>query len=195
MYAIVDIAGKQFHVTQKQRLKVPRLQIEPGKKVQFDRVLVYEDDKGKISFGEPILKNLNIDATLISHGRDKKVIVFKKKRRKGYRVKRGHRQDFSLIEITAIGTAAKVQKEKTAPGKKVDSKAAKPKATAAATKASTKPKAKPKATAAAKAPAKPKATSAAKASAKPKATAKPKTSTAKKSTSAAKSAKEDKDGS
>jgi large subunit ribosomal protein L21 len=186
MYAIVDIAGKQFHVTQKQRLKVPRLKAEPGKKVQFDRVLVYEDDKGKVSFGEPLLKNLNIDATLISHGRDKKVIVFKKKRRKGYRVKRGHRQDFSLIEITAIGSAAKVQKEKPTAEKKVDSRVAKPKAkpkATAASKAAAKPKAEPKTTAAAKAPA------------KPKAAAKPKTSTAKKSTSSAKSAKEDKDGS
>lgn len=109
MYAIVDIGGKQFHVTQKMRLKVPRLETEPGKKVQIDRVLLYEDDKGNVSFGNPLIKNMNIDATLISHGRDKKVIVFKKKRRKGYRVKRGHRQDFSLIEINSIGTGKKTQ--------------------------------------------------------------------------------------
>jgi large subunit ribosomal protein L21 len=187
MYAIVDIAGKQFHVTQKQRLKVPRLKAEPGKKVQFDRVLVYEDDKGKISFGEPLLKNLNIDATLISHGRDKKVIVFKKKRRKGYRVKRGHRQDFSLIEITAIGTATKAPKPATVAEKKVDSQTEKPKV-----KATPKPKADT-----AKTAEKPKAKPAAKTkSTTPrKATTKPKTTPVKKSTSAAKSAKEDKDGS
>jgi len=206
MYAIVDIGGKQFQVTQKMRLKVPRLNTEPGKKVQFDRVLLFEDDKGNVSFGDPLLKNMNIDATLISHGRDKKVVVFKKKRRKGYRVKRGHRQDFSLIEITAIGTGTKVQKtaakteekppaKETAAAKAAPARAKKaPVQKKSATAKKTTPAKTTKATDEKKTAAPVKKAAPAKKAEPKKTQTKAKAKTAEKKPAAKKAAKEDKDG-
>ncbi len=104
MYAVVEIAGQQFSVEQNKNVKVPLLHEEPGKKVTFDRVLFYSDDKGKHHIGTPVVKNLQVQATVVEHGRDKKVIVFKKKRRKGYQVKNGHRQPFTLLHIEKIGS-------------------------------------------------------------------------------------------
>jgi large subunit ribosomal protein L21 len=109
MYAIVEIAGKQFRVTKDMKMKVPLLQAEPGKSVDFDRILAFEDDTGNIAFGNPLLDNTSVSATVIEHGRDKKIIVFKKKRRKGYQKKNGHRQGYSLIEITDIGKSKKTK--------------------------------------------------------------------------------------
>jgi large subunit ribosomal protein L21 len=103
MYAIVEISGKQFRVHKDMKLRVPLQELEPGKKIGFDRVLLIEDDKGNTTIGNPLVKNTQVAATVIEHGRDKKVIVFKKKRRKGYQKSQGHRQDFSLIEINSIG--------------------------------------------------------------------------------------------
>ena len=107
MYAIVEIAGKQFRVAKDMKIKVPRLTVEPGTKVQFDKVLMMEDDSGKIEFGKPVLDSRLIDATVLEHGRNKKLIIFKKKRRKGHEKKNGHRQDFSVIQVNQIGGAAK----------------------------------------------------------------------------------------
>lgn len=103
MYAIVEISGKQFRVQKDMRLRVPQQESEPGKKIGFDRVLMVEDDKGNTTIGNPLVKNTQVAATLVEHGRDKKVIVFKKKRRKGYQKKQGHRQGYSVIEINTIG--------------------------------------------------------------------------------------------
>jgi large subunit ribosomal protein L21 len=103
MYAIVEISGKQFRVEKDMKLRVPKQESEPGKKIGFDRVFMIEDDKGNTTIGNPLVKNTQVAATVIEHGRDKKVIVFKKKRRKGYQKKQGHRQDFSVIEINTIG--------------------------------------------------------------------------------------------
>lgn len=148
MYAIVEISGKQYRVQKDMKLKVSRLDSEPGTKIGFDRVLVVEDDKGNATFGKPVVSNTQVDATVIEHGRDKKVIVFKKKRRKGYKKKNGHRQGYSLIEINSIG-AAKTQKKAAAvkeqpvsekkETKKPAGTAAKPKAAPKTVK--TKPKA------------------------------------------------------
>jgi large subunit ribosomal protein L21 len=128
MYAIVEISGKQFRVEKDMKLRVPKQESEPGKKIGFDRVLMIEDDKGKTTIGDPILKNTQVAATLVEHGREKKVIVFKKKRRKGYQKSQGHRQGYSVIEINTIG----------APTVKESAPAAKPKAAPAAKK-ETKP--------------------------------------------------------
>ncbi len=114
MYAIVEISGKQYRVSKDLKLKVPRLDSEPGKKVGFDRILLLEDDKGKTTVGSPLIKNMLVNATVVEHGRDKKVIIFKKKRRKGYEKIQGHRQGFSIIEINTIG-AGTVKKETPAP--------------------------------------------------------------------------------
>lgn len=101
MYAVVEIAGKQFKVVATSTIRVPRLQAEVGKKVEFDKVLLLAED-GTVKVGNPTVKGAKVEAKVLNHGKDEKVIVFKKKRRKGYRVKRGHRQGYTELEITKI---------------------------------------------------------------------------------------------
>jgi large subunit ribosomal protein L21 len=102
MNAVVEIAGKQFTVTEKQKLIVPTLPKKAGDKLSFDRVLLVSTDKGT-QVGAPVVSGAKVEATVVGHTRGEKVIVFKKKRRKGYRVTRGHRQKYTEIEITKIG--------------------------------------------------------------------------------------------
>jgi large subunit ribosomal protein L21 len=102
MYAVVDIAGQQFKVAPSNKYYVPRLEGDAGTKVKFDKVLLLADEKN-ITIGSPIVKGINVEATVLGHVKDDKVIVFKKKKRKGYRVKKGHRQQYTQIEITNIG--------------------------------------------------------------------------------------------
>jgi large subunit ribosomal protein L21 len=111
MYAIVEIAGQQFKVEHGKKIFVHRLEFEEGKEVEFDKVLLIEDE-GKITIGEPTIKDAVIGARILSDKiRGDKVIVFKKKRKKGYRVKNGHRQNFSEIEIISInGVKSPVRK-------------------------------------------------------------------------------------
>lgn len=101
MYAIVDIAGKQIKVEKDQELITPRLDAEEGKTVEFDKVMMVDND-GKVTMGTPVIKKAKVSAKVIAHGKGDTVIVFKKKRRKGYRVKNGHRQEFSKILIESI---------------------------------------------------------------------------------------------
>lgn len=101
MYAVVEIAGQQFRVNPSEKLYVPKLEGEVDSVVKFDKVLLLADDKG-IKVGNPVLKGSIVEAKVLGHKQDDKVIVFKKKRRKGYRVKRGHRQQYTQIEITSI---------------------------------------------------------------------------------------------
>ena len=101
MYAIVEIAGQQFKVEAGKKIFVHRLEAEEGKKVEFDQVLLIEDD-GKITVGEPTIKDAVIEGKILDHMRGDKVIVFKKKRKKGYRIKNGHRQNFTQVEIISI---------------------------------------------------------------------------------------------
>ena len=133
MYAIVEIAGHQFKVEKDQKVFVNRLQTEEGKKVSFDNVLLV-DDGGKVTVGAPAIGGAQVSAKVLKHLKGDKVIVFKKKRRKGYRVKNGHRQ--SLTEIVIEGITASGAK-KAAPKK--ETKKAEPKATAK----KAEPKAKP----------------------------------------------------
>jgi len=100
MFAIVTIAGQQFKVEEGQELFVHQLQAEEGDKVDFDQVHLIDRD-GKIELGKPTLK-ASVNATVLGHQKGDKVIVFKKKRRKGYRVKNGHRQRFTKIRIESI---------------------------------------------------------------------------------------------
>lgn len=116
MYAIVEIAGQQFKVEEGKKIFVHRLKAENGKKLEFDQVLLIED-KGKVIVGEPVIKDAVVEAKVLEHLKGDKVIVFKKKRKKGYRVKNGHRQYFTQVEIVSI-------KEK-APRKKADAAAEK----------------------------------------------------------------------
>ena len=101
MYAIVDIAGQQFKVEKDQKLFVHRLEVEEGKKVSFDKVLLI-DTGSKISVGDPVVKGATVGAKVIAHMKGDKVLVFKKKRRKGYQKLNGHRQYMTQIQIEAI---------------------------------------------------------------------------------------------
>jgi len=100
MFAIVKIAGQQFKVEENQEIFVHRLDAAEGDKVKFEEVLMVDKD-GDVSVGTPTLSSA-VNATVIGHQKGDKVIVFKKKRRKGYQVKNGHRQSFTKIKIDSI---------------------------------------------------------------------------------------------
>lgn len=101
MYAIVEIAGKQFKAEKGRKLYVNRLAGEEGSSLSFDKVLLTDSD-GQVKVGSPEVKGASVKAKILKHLKDDKVIVFKKKRRKGYKVKNGHRQCLTQIEIEDI---------------------------------------------------------------------------------------------
>lgn len=101
MYAIVEIAGHQFKVEENQKIFVNRLNAEEGSKMEFDRVLLVDND-GSVKVGTPTVEGAKVSATVQSHLKGEKVIVFKKIRRKGYQKKNGHRQYLSQIKIEGI---------------------------------------------------------------------------------------------
>lgn len=101
MYAIVEIGGEQCKVTASAKIRVPKLEQEAGKQIELDRVLLVVDS-GKASIGQPVVKKAVVKATVLAHDKDKKVMVFKKKRRKDYKVKKGHRQPFTELRIDSI---------------------------------------------------------------------------------------------
>lgn len=172
---MVEIKGKQYKAEKGALLKVDRLAEDAGKKVEFDSVLLLGSE-GDVKIGTPYVKGVKVSAEVVEHIKDKKVVVFKYRRRKDSMSKNGHRQQYSMIKITGVKTASAAKKaaedktETTPAAKPAAKTAAKPAAKATA-KPATKAAAKPAAKTAAKATAKP----AAKAAAKPatKATAKP----------------------
>ena len=101
MYAVVEIAGQQYKVNPEEKLYVPRLENEVGSSVKFEKVLLLSNDK-EVKVGAPVVSGASVNAKVLAHVKDEKVIVFKKKKLKGYRVKRGHRQQYTHIEITSI---------------------------------------------------------------------------------------------
>jgi len=101
MFAIVEIAGKQFKVEKDQELFVDRLSMEPDSSLELDNVLLVDND-GKVKVGTPKVKGAKVSAKVIEHVKGDKVIVFKKKRRKGFKTRNGHRQDFTKIQIENI---------------------------------------------------------------------------------------------
>jgi len=131
MYAIVEIAGHQFKVEKDQKVFVNRLQTEEGKKVSFDNVLLIGNGD-KVTVGAPAIDGAQVSAKVLKHLKGDKVIVFKKKRRKGYRVKNGHRQSLTEIVIESIAASgakkAAPKKEAKKAEPKVEAKAAAPKA-------------------------------------------------------------------
>jgi large subunit ribosomal protein L21 len=177
MYAIVDILGQQIKVEKGQEVFINRLEGKEGSKVKFEDILLI-DNNGKVSVGKPHVKGAIVSAKIISHEKGDKVLVFKKKRRKGYQTLNGHRQYLSKIVIEGISeiAAPKVKKEESKAEPKAEvKKVAKPKAETKAkveakpkAKVETKPKAKVETKPKAKVEAKPKA----KVEAKPKATIK-----------------------
>tara|TARA_B100000886_G_scaffold44607_1_gene27417 strand:- start:402 stop:767 length:366 start_codon:yes stop_codon:yes gene_type:complete len=116
MYAVVEIQGSQFKVEKDQKLFVNRINAKEGSKVSFDNVLLVDDGK-KVQVGKPNLTGTYVEAKVVAHKKDDKVIVFKKKRRKGYKVKNGHRQAITEIIIQAI-SEKKASKEKNTATKK-----------------------------------------------------------------------------
>jgi large subunit ribosomal protein L21 len=101
MYAIVEIAGQQFKVEKVKKLFVHRLDAEAGSSLDFEKVLLVDND-GKVAVGTPTVKDAKVTAKVLEHVQGDKVIVFKKKRRKGYKKKNGHRQQFTQIQVETI---------------------------------------------------------------------------------------------
>ena len=105
MYAIIESCGKQYKVAQGDVVFFEKLEAEEGKKVTFDKVILVSED-GKVQVGNPYVKGVKVEGKVVSHGKGKKIIVFKMKAKKNYRRKQGHRQPYTKVEITKIKTAA-----------------------------------------------------------------------------------------
>jgi large subunit ribosomal protein L21 len=101
MFAIVDIAGKQFKVEKDMKVFVNRLKAEEGSDVEFDKVMLIDND-GKVKVGKPIIKNAKVTAKVLAHLKGDKVKIFKKKRRKGYQIENGFRHSYTQIQINDI---------------------------------------------------------------------------------------------
>ncbi|RJP80744.1 MAG: 50S ribosomal protein L21 [Candidatus Zixiibacteriota bacterium] len=101
MYAIARIAGKQFRIEPDQKVKVPLLPVQPGEAYQISDILLAADGD-KVKVGSPLAEGFKATATVVSHGREPKIIVWRKKRRKGFQKIHGHRQDFTLLQIGKI---------------------------------------------------------------------------------------------
>ena len=136
MYAVIEACGKQYKVTKGDVVFFEKLDVEEGKKVTFDKVVLLSDD-GKVEVGAPYVKGIKVEGKVVAHGKGKKIIVFKYKAKKNYRRKQGHRQPYTKVEITAIKlptakketaeektveTAAKTTTKKTTTAKKTTTK-------------------------------------------------------------------------
>ena len=104
MYAIIEACGKQYKVAEGDVVFFEKLDTEEGKKVTFDKVILVSDE-GKVQIGNPYVKGVKVEGKVISHGKDKKIIVYKMKPKKNYRRKQVHRQPYTKVEITNIKTA------------------------------------------------------------------------------------------
>ena len=106
MYALIEACGKQYKVEEKDVVFFEKLDAEEGKKVSFDKVILVSED-GKVQVGNPYVKGVKVEGKVVSHGKAKKIIVFKMKAKKNERKKQGHRQPYTKVEITGIKTTAK----------------------------------------------------------------------------------------
>ena len=123
MYAIIESCGKQYKVAEGDVVFFEKLDAEEGKKVTFDKVILVSEE-GKVQIGNPYVKGVKVEGKVVSHGKGKKIIVFKMKAKKNYRRKQGHRQPYTKVEITSIKTAAKKAETKAASAKAETKKAA-----------------------------------------------------------------------
>ena len=112
MYAIIESCGKQYKVAEGDVVFFEKLEAEEGKKVTFDNVVLVSDDK-KVEVGAPYVKGVKVEGKVVSHGKGKKVLVYKYKAKKNYRRTQGHRQPYTKVEITKIKTAAEKAEAKT----------------------------------------------------------------------------------
>jgi len=119
MYALIEFAGKQYKVEEGSSIKVPYVNGKVGSKVTIDKILYMDDGKNK-TVGTPLVDGVNIAVEIESHGRERKVVVFKFKRRKGYQKKNTHRQEYTILKVGKLGTTKKsaITKKTTAPAKK-----------------------------------------------------------------------------
>ena len=106
MYAVIESCGKQYKVAEGDVVFFEKLDAEEGKKVTFDKVILVSNE-GKVEVGNPYVKGVKVEGKVVSHGKGKKIIVFKMKAKKNYRRKQGHRQPYTKVEITTIKTATK----------------------------------------------------------------------------------------
>ncbi len=113
MYAIIESCGKQYKVAEGDVVFFEKLDAEEGKKVTFDKIILVSEE-GKVQVGSPYVKGVKVEGKVVSHGKGKKIIVFKMKAKKNYRRKQGHRQPYTKVEITSIKTATKKAETKTA---------------------------------------------------------------------------------
>ncbi|MDR0978861.1 MAG: 50S ribosomal protein L21 [Lachnospiraceae bacterium] len=113
MFAIIESCGKQYKVSEGDVVFFEKLEAEEGKKVTFDNVILISNEK-KSTIGAPYIKGAKVEGKVVSHGKDKKIIVYKMKPKKNYRRKQGHRQPYTKVEITSIKTKAEVAKKETA---------------------------------------------------------------------------------
>ena len=127
MYAIIEACGKQYKVVEGDVVFFEKLDTEAGKKVNFDKVILVSDEK-KVQVGNPYVKGVKVEGKVLSHGKGKKIIVFKMKPKKNERTKQGHRQPYTKVEITAIKTPA-AKTEKTAEKKEEKAEVAEKKTT------------------------------------------------------------------
>lgn len=119
MYAIIESCGKQYKVAQGDIVFFEKLDAEEGKKVTFDKVILVSND-GKVQIGNPYVKGIKVEGKVVSHGKGKKIIVFKMKAKKNERTKQGHRQPYTKVEITAIKKLAAKKAEKAENTEKVE---------------------------------------------------------------------------
>ena len=129
MYALIEFAGKQFRVEEGSSIRVPHVEGKVGRKVAIENILYMDDGKNK-TVGTPTVTGAKIDGEIISHGRDRKVVVFKFKRRKGYQKKNTHRQEYSILKIGKLGKVKKTAAAKKS-SESADKEAAPKKSTAA----------------------------------------------------------------
>ena len=122
MYALIEACGKQYKVEEKDIVFFEKLDAEEGKKVTFDKVMLVSDN-GKVQVGNPYVKGVKVEGKVVSHGKGKKIIVFKMKPKKNERKKQGHRQPYTKVEITSIKT--ETAKKETAENKEEAKPAAK----------------------------------------------------------------------
>ena len=118
MYALIEFAGKQFRIEEGSSIKVPYVDRKVGTKVTIDKILYLDDGKNKM-VGTPLVSDVKIDGEITSHGRERKIVVFKFKRRKGYQKKNTHRQEYSMLKVGKLGIVKK------SPSKKSETKSTK----------------------------------------------------------------------
>jgi len=134
MFAIIRTDGKQYRVAQGDTVRLARMSAEPGDVFETDQVLAIGGEESELKFGSPVIAGAKVQGTVVQHGKDKKVIVFKRKRRKTYRRKYGHRQEHTMVKIEMISakevSAKKVETKKAEPAKAAPVKTAVKKAAA-----------------------------------------------------------------